>query len=106
MGSEVATTVERSLPEAEIFTQGPLYWAESRFGSTGQRNTLVEHFCWGTEGQCLSRPLVELQSGPVQVCLRVSGQVGAFREILVQETVRVLVGSALPRALRVAEVDL
>jgi hypothetical protein len=25
--------------------------AVSSFGSTGQRNTLVEHFCWGTEAQ-------------------------------------------------------
>ena len=30
---------------------------ETLFSSTGQRNTLVEYFCWGTEGQRLSRPL-------------------------------------------------
>jgi len=45
------------------------------FGSTGPRNTFVEHSCSGTEGERLSRPLVSLQRGPVQVCLRVSGQV-------------------------------
>lgn len=33
-------------------------------------------------------------------------QVGAFREVLADESVRVLVGSSLPRAVRIAEVDL
>jgi hypothetical protein len=50
--------------------------------------------------------LVQLQRGPIQVRLRVGGQVGALREVLAEETVRVLIGSALPRTLRIAEVDL
>ena len=76
------------------------------FSSTGQRNTPIEYFCWGTEAQRLSRPLVQFQSCSVQFCLRASGQVGALREVLAQETVRVLVRSTLPRALRVTEIDL
>jgi hypothetical protein len=36
----------------------------------------------------------------------VPGEVGAFGEVLAQQPVGVLVGGALPRALRVAEVDL
>jgi hypothetical protein len=36
----------------------------------------------------------------------VPGEVGSFREVLAQQPVGVLVGAALPRALRVAEVDL
>ena len=33
-------------------------------------------------------------------------QIGAFREVLTQQSVGVLVGATLPRALRIAEVDL
>ena len=92
----------------EFLTRHPIespfgaYLTEDLFSSTGQRNTLVEYFCWGAEVQRLSRPLVQLTSGPVQVRLRASGQIGAFREVLAQQTVRVLVRSALPRALRPA----
>ena len=70
------------------------------FSSTGQRNTLIEYFCWGAEVKCLSRPLIQATSGAVQVRLRASGQIGAFREVLTQQTIRVLVRSALPWALR------
>ena len=34
------------------------------------------------------------------------GQVGALRKILSEQAVRVLIGAALPGALRVAEIDL
>src|SRR5262249_18715878 len=85
-----------------LFAKGD---GKGAFGSTGQRNTLVEYFCWGTEGQRLARPLVQLTSGPVQVGLRARREVCAFREVLAEETIRVLVRPPLPRALRIAEVD-
>jgi hypothetical protein len=37
--------------------------------------------------------------------LRIAGQVGFFRELLSQQPVRVFVGAALPRTLRITEVD-
>jgi hypothetical protein len=37
--------------------------------------------------------------------LRIAGQVGFFREVLSQQSVRIFVGAALPRALRITEVD-
>jgi len=43
--------------------------------STGQRNTFIEHFCWTTKVQRLSRPLVQSESGPVQVGLREDDEV-------------------------------
>ncbi len=79
---------------------------KAALGSTGQRNTLVEYLCWTTEVQRLSRTLVQLKSDPVQVRLRGSGQIGAFRKVRAQQTVGVLVRSTLPRALWIAEVDL
>ena len=42
----------------------------------------------------------------VKIVLGVDGEVGAFREVLMQQAVRVLVASALPWAFRVTEVDL
>ena len=46
---------------------------EFPFRSTGQRNTLIEHFCWRTEVQRLARTLVHSKSDPVQVRLGVIG---------------------------------
>ncbi len=74
--------------------------------STAQRTTLVEHFCWGAEGQGLSRPLVPLKSSPAQVCLGASGEVGVFREVPAEKTVHFLVRSVLPWALQVAKADM
>ncbi len=37
--------------------------------------------------------------------MRIAGQVGFFREVLSQQPVRVFVGAALPRTLRITEVD-
>jgi hypothetical protein len=37
--------------------------------------------------------------------LRIAGQAGFFREVLSQQPVGIFVGAALPRALRITEVD-
>jgi hypothetical protein len=55
--------------------------------------------------QGLPRPFVELTRHLVQMGLRVHRQVGALREVLSQEAVGVLIRPALPRALRIAEVN-
>src|SRR5882757_8984086 len=75
-------------------------------GSTGRRNTGVKSLCWGFVFQGLPWPFVELSGGLVQLSLRVHRQVGSFREVLPQQTVGVLIGTALPGALRIAEVDI
>ena len=41
----------------------------------------------------------------VEIGLRIAGQGGFFREVLSQQPVSVFVGAALPRALRITEVD-
>lgn len=53
----------------------------------------------------LAGPVVELLGDGVQVLLGEDAQVGALREALSQQAVRVLVGAALPWRVRVAEVD-
>jgi hypothetical protein len=65
-------TTDRVVP-----LRSPLAWSGKTvcLGSTRQRNTLIEHFCWGTEVQRLARPLVQLKNGPVQIRLRAGGQV-------------------------------
>ena len=55
--------------------------------------------------ECFSRPTVECSSHRVEFVPRVSGQIGALGEVLAQETIGVLVGASLPRAVWVAEVD-
>ena len=74
-------------------------------GSPVRRNTGIESLCWGFVFQGLTWPLIELTRGFVQISLRVYRQVGSFREVLPQQSIGVLVGAALPRTLRVTEVD-
>ncbi len=74
-------------------------------GSTGRRNTGTKSLCWGFKLQGLTRPFVELTSHLVQSGLRVHRQIGALRKVLSQQAVGVLVQSALPRALRIAKIN-
>src|SRR5665647_176504 len=74
-------------------------------GSTGRRNTGVKSLCWGFKLQGLTWSFVELTSHFVQIGLRVHRQVGALRKVLSQQAVGVLVRPALPRALRIAKIN-
>jgi hypothetical protein len=73
--------------------------------STGQRNTCVKSFRRRFKLQRLTWSLVELTRHLVQLRLRVYRQVRSLGELLSQQSIGVLVGSTLPRALRIAEVD-
>src|SRR6478752_3949860 len=79
---------------------------KSAAGSTGRRNTGIKSLCWGFKLQGLTWSFIELTSHFVQIGLRMHRQVGAFRKVLSQQTIGVLIRAALPRALRVAEVDI
>ena len=74
-------------------------------GSTGRCNTGVKSLRWGLECQSLTWPFVELTSHSVQMSLRMHRQVGPLREVLPQQTIGVFIGAALPRTLRIAEVN-
>jgi hypothetical protein len=74
--------------------------------STDRRNSLAEHFGWFHPIQGLSRAVVELPGDGVQVGGTVQAQVSFAWEVLAEEAVGVFVASALPWAVRVAEVDL
>src|SRR5690348_8656438 len=52
-----------------------------------------------------SWPVVEFVGDLVQVALGPPAQIGAFREVLAEQTVGVLVGATLPRRVWVSEVD-
>src|SRR5664280_1914629 len=73
--------------------------------STDRRNTDVKSLRWGFELQGLAWPFIELTRHFVQIGLRVRRQVGSLRKVLSQQTIGVLVGPALPRTLRIAEVN-
>src|SRR5450432_3640258 len=74
-------------------------------GSTGRRNTGVKSLCWGFKLQGLTWSFVELTSHFVQIGLRVLRQVGALRKVLSQQTIGVFIRAALPRALRIAKIN-
>src|ERR1022692_487256 len=73
--------------------------------STDRRNTGVKSLCWGFKLQGLAWPFFELTRHFVQMGLRVCRQVGSLRKVLSQQTIGVLVGTALPWALRITEVN-
>ncbi len=75
-------------------------------GSTDRRNTGIKSICWRLERQRLARSFVELAGYLVQMCLGVDREVCPLGEVLPQEAIGVLVGTALPGALRIAEVNI
>ena len=87
-----------------------VYWADSN----GRRNTdsvhlwqpLIKRLCGRFPAQRLSRPGVEGGRDRGDLLGAVEAQIGALREVLAQQSVGVLVGAALPWALRISEVDL
>ncbi len=91
----------RSSPQA--------YWA----GSTGRRNTfsltglqaLVQSFGGSSPSEGLAGPCIERVSNNCEYVRTVCAQIGSFREVLSKQSISVLVRSALPRAVRFAEVD-
>ena len=85
------------------------YWA----GSTGRRNTfsltglqaLVQSFGGSSPSEGLAGPCIERVSNNCEYVRTVCAQIGSFREVLSKQSIGVLVRSALPRAVRFAEVD-
>jgi hypothetical protein len=57
------------------------------------------------EREAFAGSVVELVGDPVEFGVGDGGEVGGFGEVLAQQPVGVLVGGALPRSVRVAEVD-
>ena len=74
-------------------------------GSSGRCNTSIKSFGWSCKSQSLAWSFVELPSHFVELGLRVHGQVSPLRQVLPQQTVGVLIGTTLPRTLRIAEVN-
>ena len=74
--------------------------------STDRCNTSIKSFCRRFKPQRLARPFVELAGHLVQMSLRVYRQVGSLGEVLSEQAIGVLVGAALPRTLRIAEVNI
>ena len=87
--------------------------ADHRAGSTGRRNTfsltglqaLVQSFGRSSPSEGLAGPCIERVSNNCEYVRTVCAQIGSFREVLSKQSIGVLVRSALPRAVRFAEVD-
>ena len=82
--------------------EGPLTTADS----TDRRNTLAKAFSRCLEAERLPGAFVQPASDAIEFVLVNIRQVHPFWEVLAQQTVGVFVRSALPRLLRIAEVDL
>lgn len=67
---------------------------------------LVKGLGWRSPAERLSRPGIESGGHGGDLVGAVHAQIGSFREVLTQQSIGVLVGAALPRALRIAEEDL
>jgi hypothetical protein len=73
--------------------------------SRGRCNTGLESTLRSFKAQRFSGTLIEAQRDLVQVELTVTGQVGFLRQVLAQQPIGVFVAAALPRTLRITEVD-
>src|SRR3981081_3979107 len=88
--------------------------AAAKVDSSGRRNTvfvglwnpLVKRLCGRFPAERLSGSGIEGSGHCGDLLGAVHAQIGTFREVLAQQPVGVLVGAALPRTLRIAEVDL
>ena len=78
----------------------------SAAGSTGRHNIGTKSLRWWVEVQRFLGTLIELTRHPVQLRPRDRRETESFGEVLPQQTVGVLVESALPRALWITEVDI
>ena len=78
----------------------------STAGSTGRCNSSRQSISGCLILQRLAWAGVEPLRDEIELRLRVWGKVGAARQILPQQAIGVLVRASLPRALRIAEVDL
>ena len=84
-----------------------------RAGTTGRRNTfsltglqaLVQSFGGSSPSEGFAGPCIERVSNNCEYVRTVCAQIGSFREVLSKQSIGVLVRSALPRAVRFAEVD-
>src|SRR5260370_36393734 len=74
-------------------------------GGTGFLQKLRQRFGRRPPAECLTRSSVELVSHVVEFSLGYASQGVAFREVLAEKSVGVLVGAALPGTAGVAEVD-
>ncbi len=67
---------------------------------------LREHLQGRREVETFSRARIQPMGDGVQVTLRIARQICALRQILAQEAIGILVGSTLPRAVRIGKEDL
>jgi hypothetical protein len=69
---------------------------------------VAQQFCvhrhWRSYPQTLARPVVDLVSDGIQLCLAVNRQVCSFWQVLANQPIHVLVGASLPRAVRFTKV--
>ena len=62
-------------------------------------------FMWCLKVEALPRSMIQFFDDLCKRFIRYVGEAGAFREVLSQSPVRVLVGAALPRRVGISKVD-
>src|SRR6202022_4632410 len=100
---------ERATPLAQAHPLPPKHRARaacSPRAGAGEPAQLSEAFAGLVEPQALAGSVVELVSDAIEVSLGQLAQIGALGEVLAQQPVGVLVGTALPRRVRIAGVHL
>ncbi len=75
-------------------------------GSGSGAQVLGQHLSGCLPPECLSRSTVQRRRDSSELLGAMTGEVGASREVLARQPIGVLVRGALPRAARIAEVDL
>ena len=103
--AELLRENERLRKENRILREEREVLKKAAVVSTGQRNGLSKRISWGPEAKGFAWAIIEAEGDLIKVILTVDGQIRSVGEVLAQQTICVLVAAALPRALRITEVD-
>ena len=73
--------------------------------SVGALEELTHEVRWSLPAKCFSRPVIDFCGDLGEPFGAVNGKVGAFREVLSEESVHILIGAAFPWRVGVTEED-
>ena len=73
--------------------------------SVGALEELTHEVRWSLPAKCFSRPVIDFCGNLGEAFGAVDRKIGAFREVLSEESVHILIGAAFPWRVGVAEED-
>jgi hypothetical protein len=100
--SPLGDSAPQQVSQDGLVSTGGSNWPEVILGIISEEE-LCEHFCWRPESEDSTGPVIYLVGHDLKIA-NVTGDLSAFREVLPQQPVGILIGSPLPRRVRMREI--